>query len=390
MARTFKTDAEGNLIPGSVEPAADLPDRVANGRAVARKPAPAPVDPQRKAEVAARRTAILDEVRERRRKSRDEDRQAKIAHARTLFGPLDQALKIDWLPANTLSYPPEYQRVFDDDKAMKYAMDFNPNMFGTIAVNIRPDGFRAMLDGQHRVFAAQLVHGDDVLVPCVVTYLKTSKEEAEAWDGYNNARTQPVLAARFRAAVHAEKEAPLEVLLVLREFDLRPLWEKESRTTPNTVAAIRSVQYMADTAGATSARAVVGILHEVGGGDPAWYRDFILNGTWQFLMRYEPYLRRDRLVTVLKGLDDPKTLDKLAAGNRTMVNGSISYACCAAIHALYNANEHGPNRLPDWTIQSTTRAGAIIREGVRAWRAKYEVPSVPWPVPQAKARRPRR
>jgi hypothetical protein len=251
-------------------------------------------------------------------------------------------------------------------------MRFSWRKFRSVAVNRRPDGTLALVDGQHRLRAAQMLWGPDVRVPCTFTHADTSQEEAGDFDGINTDRSGLAYNVAFRARIHHGDENSKKVQAVLAEFGLRPLWPDENRGVPGTVVATRTIEYMIKAGGVSSARAVLSILKEVWKDDPNGYRDFILGGMWQFLVRYDGSIRRDRVVTVLGRLNSPSGLDELTAENKTSVNSSSAAACCGAIHYLYNYNMKLGMALPPFSMESSSRHAALLRRAARRWIDKHE------------------
>jgi hypothetical protein len=320
----------------------------------------------------AQRTAIILEALERRRQAREQEFETALASAREQAGTAEEQIENGWISASDVVVPPEYQRVYDDKKARGYAMRFSWRKFRSVAVNRRPDGTLALVDGQHRLRAAQMLFGPDVQVPCTFTHAETTVEEARDFDGINTDRSSLGYNAAFRARIHGKDPQALQVQAILRTKGLRPLWPGENRGLEGTVTATRTIEYMVKAAGESSAKAVVGILYDVWGRDPNGYRDFILNGLWQFLVRYDGYLRRDRIVTVLSRLKSPADMDDLTKEQRTGVNSSAAVACCGAIHYLYNYQMKAADALPPFSVETPARYSSTIRRSARSWVVKHE------------------
>ena len=277
-----------------------------------------------------------------------------------------------YVKASDILIPEEYQRIFDQARAEGIAMRFKWSRFQAPHINRRPDGTLVAVDGQHRIWAAQRCFGADVMIPVNLTTVETTVEEASDFDAENTERRTLNYNAAFRARIHARDADSLQVLLLLKEVGMRPLWPGENRGTEATVTACRTVEYMIKQGGASSARAVLAILKEVGGTDPDWYRDFILAGMWQFVLRYDGYLRRDRVVEVLKKQGDSHALDGLTAEHKNSINSSNGAAACGALHYLYNYRMKVGDALPPYSIESNTRHSALVRRFARQWLERHE------------------
>lgn len=320
----------------------------------------------------AQRTAIITEALNRRRMARAAEQAAAIERSRVTAGAAEEQIENGWVTASEVVVPEEYQRIYDEKRSRGYAMRFSWRRFRSVAVNRRPDGTLALVDGQHRLRAAQMVFGPDVRVPCTFTHADSTQEEAGDFDGINTDRSGLSYNTAFRARLHHGNKESLQVEEVLTQYGLRPLWPGENRGVPGTVVATRTVEYMIKAAGVSSARAVIGVLQEVWKDDASGYRDFILSGLWQFLVRYDGLVRRDRVVTVLGRLKSPTELDGLTAEQKTGVNSSAAVACCGAIHYLYNYNMKLGMALPPFSAESPSRHSAMLRRAARRWLDKHE------------------
>lgn len=326
----------------------------------------------RAADVKARRIAIMRKALADRQHKRQVERDEAIAAAATLAGNLEDHIIQTKVVASDIFIPEEYQRIFDQARAEGIAMRFKWSRFQAPHVNQRPDGTLVAVDGQHRIWAAQRCFGADVEVPVNLTHVETTVEEAGDFDAENTERRSLNYNAAFRARIHARDSDSLQVLLLLKEVGMRPLWPGETRGTEATVTACRTVEYMIKQGGASSARAVLSILRDVGGTDSDWYRDFILAGMWQFLLRYDGYLRRDRLVEVLKKQADSHALDGLTAEHKNSINSSNGAAACGALHYLYNFRMKVGDALPPYSIESANRHSALVRRFARQWIENHE------------------
>jgi len=366
----YRLDREGFVANGEpVErPGTTAPEKGPSPREAYRLNAKA----ARSAEVKARRTAIIRAAVEKRKAERDAERAAAVVAAREQAGEAREVIETGWAKASDVVIPEEYQRVFDENRAWGMALAFSWRKFRSIDVNRRPDGTLAMVNGQHRTWAAQVVYGNDVEVPCTFTHAATTVEEADDFVGINGDGRGLTYNAGFRARVHAQNPVALKVVLVLQERGLRPLWPKEAVRTPATVRACRTIEYQIIQGGISSARAVLSILHEVWADNPEGYRDFILAGLWQFLLRYDGMIRRDRIVKVLASLEGPGVLDDLAAENRTGINSSIGAAACLAVCALYNHNEPTRFRLTPPPVENVGRTTTEVKRLARRWKQAHE------------------
>ena len=329
---------------------------------------------QARAEAGAdrRKEALLRRLNERR-EARALERATAIARAAEAAGEADDRVSQEKLRLGDIVVPEEYQRTLNQDRAIGYALRFSWEAFQSISVNRRPDGTLVLTDGQHRLYAAQLAFGDDVLVKANVTSVVNTPQEAQLFLTMNTERTGLNYNAAFKARLHALDANALQVVEILTEYGLDYTRPGEYRNQAGKVTAVSTLESMVRQGGRSSAREVLAILRDVQDGKPhpSAYRDFLMAGLWQFILRYDRHYRRDRLVKALRR----DGLDKLAESVsefKTAVNSSDAAACCAAIHFAYNWHLLEKDALPPFAMEAKNRYGAIIRRAAKNWIVRHE------------------
>jgi hypothetical protein len=319
-----------------------------------------------------RRDALMRRLNERR-EARALERSEAIRKAAEAAGAPDDHVTQEKLRLGDIVVPEEYQRALNQDRAIGYALKFSWQAFQAISVNRRPDGTLVLTDGQHRLYAAQLAYGDDVLVKCNVTNVENSPQEAALFLTMNTERTGLNYNAAFKARLHALDANALQVVEILTEYGLDYTRPGEYRNVAGKVTAVSTLESMVRQGGRTSAREVLAILRDVQDGvpHPSAYRDFLMAGLWQFVIRYDRLYRRERLVRALKR----DGLDKVAESVnefKTTVNSSDAAACCAAIHFAYNWHLQDKEALPPHTMETKSRYGATVRRAAKNWIIRHE------------------
>jgi hypothetical protein len=319
-----------------------------------------------------RREALMKRLNERR-EARVQEREVAIRAAAEKAGDPDDHVTQEKLRLGDIVVPEEYQRTLNQDRAIGYALQFSWQAFQSISVNRRPDGTLVLTDGQHRLYAAQLAFGDDVLVKCNVTDIANSPQEAALFITMNTERTGLNYNAAFKARLHALDANALQVVDILTEYGLDYTKPGELRNVAGKVTAVSTLESMVRQGGRSSAREVLAILRDVQRGvpQPGAYRDFMMSGLWQFIVRYDRHYRRDRLVQALRR-DGLEAVADSINSFKTGANSSDAAAACAAIHFAYNWHLLEKDALPPHTMESKNRYGAMVRKAARLWFIRHE------------------
>lgn len=306
-----------------------------------------------------------------RRIQREAERATAIAAAAARAGDPDDRVSQERVRLGDIIVPPEYQRLLNEERALGYALQFSWEAFQSISVNRRPDGTIVLTDGQHRLYAAQLCFGDDVLVKCNVTRIENTPREAGLFLTMNTERVGLNYNSAFKARLHSLDANALRVVELLEEFGLDYTRPGEYRGQPGKITAVATLESIVRQGGVSSARAVLSILKDVWGDRPEAYRDFMMGGLWQFVIRYDGIYRRDRVIAAFKrdGLDE---ISERVNDFKTSVNSSSAAAACGSIHYTYNWHLQLKDALPPFSSEAKNRYSALIRKAARDWVVRHE------------------
>lgn len=148
---------------------------------------------------------------------------------------MTEELTIETLPVDELLIEPSYQRTEISGKLIaEITKKFNPKKFGPIAVNIRSDGKKFVVDGQHRLESAKKM-GFKTIV-CEVSYGLNLNEEAEKFRGYNHRVTVSPL-SQYRASCAALEYDAVELKNMMAKYGYRS--GKNGETCVSCIAEIR-------------------------------------------------------------------------------------------------------------------------------------------------------
>ena len=306
-----------------------------------------------------------------RRIVRDQERSDALALAAIRAGDPDDHVTQERLRLGDIIVPEEYQRLLNTERALGYALRFSWESFQSISVNRRPDGSLVLSDGQHRLYAAQLVFGDDVMVKCNVTTIENVPQEAIHFLTMNTERVGLNYNSAFKARLTGHDANAERVVALLQEFGLDYTRPGENRGQPGKVTATATLESMIRQAGMSSGRVVLSILKEVWGDRPEAYRDYLLGGLWQFVIRYDGLYKRERIITAFKrdGLDE---ISERVNDFKTSVNSSSAAAACGSIHFSYNWHLQVRDALPPFSSEAKNRYAALIRKCARDWVVRHE------------------
>src|SRR5262245_48807406 len=128
--------------------------------------------------------------------------------------------KIEWLPIRDLSVIwVQAQRPYDAKHAEDIKANFDPDMFGTLAVTLpNGKGIYHIIDGQHRKGAVEMMWGLDEKVPCQVFQAKDPKRAAELFDQINGRRKKPSPLQIFNVRVTAGHANEVAVDKIVRKL----------------------------------------------------------------------------------------------------------------------------------------------------------------------------
>lgn len=135
------------------------------------------------------------------------------------FDPKAKGFKeITWIPVKNISVVwQQSQRPLNETHAQKIADNFDPEMFGTLAVT-KPNGkgIYHAIDGQHRKVAVEKIWGGEEKVPCQVFDAEDPSRAAKLFDSINSTRKNPSPIDLFRVRVTSKNEPEISIDRIVR------------------------------------------------------------------------------------------------------------------------------------------------------------------------------
>ena len=276
---------------------------------------------------------------------RRKELERRMRHAGEAAGERTTGRYVE-LPAKTIQRPENYQRPFNENAAIEMALIFDWDAFDNVNVTERTDEKGRTIyeyrDGQHRLSAAMLAKGDNVLVPCMVYPSRGNARDAWVFNRINIDRRGLASADKWTSR-KAEGDSYVEAVEnLLAEFDLTaaPMRGK-TKPEPGEVVAVVSLEQMLKKAGEESVRETLRDLHSVFGDNPRAYNEVLMRGVWHFVIRY-PYHSASRLRTVLmrNGVEWRPEFSQM----------DESVAMAYTIWTAYNYKQNPEHRLPPFPM----------------------------------------
>lgn len=234
-------------------------------------------------------------------------------------------------------------------KVQTMARNFDLNAIGTVYLSMRSNDSYAILDGQHRVAAANLkgIHE----LPSRVFIDLSYEEEAALYVKFATVNKQTSL-DRFKARVEAKELLALDIVDLLSSLNLQIAY---SGPAGGGIQAVTAVEGIYKKGGRKHLRDVLSTIYRTWQTHPRAYVQPILLGISMFIQRY------DKLTVENDGvkLDWGRLIDKLACltpesliAKASQLRGVISQVesnGAIGMVILYEYNKGlKTNKLPEW------------------------------------------
>lgn len=289
-------------------------------------------------------------------------------------GPAVDHLNLIFVPIYKIRRESLFNRDLDHDRALEYAMDFQWEKFGSVSLNLWSDGTYECIDGQHRIVAAELVHGPECEVPAAVSALGHISQVAAVYDAMNTSRVGLTFQAKLRGRLVAGFAEAQQLVNLLEEFGLTPAISNAEihSPAPGMVVALSKLNQIRVRGGASAVREVLGMIKEAHGETPEAYRDYMLEGLFVLLLRYhdDPNWRRERVVKTLQ-----RGLGKISERAKRFQSGMETKRAtlwAQALHSFYNEDLNSHRQLSPWQSVNAGAWGRLSHRASRLWREAHE------------------
>lgn len=241
--------------------------------------------------------------------------------------------EIKWIPVRNISVIwAEAQRPLNEKHAQNIADNFDPEMFGTLAVT-KPNGHGIYhaIDGHHRKVAIEKLWGKDEMVPCQVFDAEDPARAAQLFDHINSARKTPQPLDLFKVRVTAGNEVQVGVNNVALKCGFTVTGRQ-----PNSIACVAALEGVYQTCGPIVLEASLRLIKRVWGVDQSAVSGNIVRGFGMFLSEFR-HVDVDKLVACMANKYTPARLQGAARTSREMNGGNIPTAVKDLMVSTYNA-----------------------------------------------------
>lgn len=241
--------------------------------------------------------------------------------------------EIKWIPLKNISVVwVEAQRSLNERHAQSIADNFDPEMFGTLAVTL-PDskGVYHVIDGQHRKAAVERLWGSNEKVPCQVFDADDPARAAELFDHINSARKSPVPIELFKVRVTAGGELQVAVNKIVNNCGLTVGWRQ-----PGSVACVSALEGVYQSYGGQVLTAALRVIDGIWGHDVTAFEGHMVRGFGAFLSEYRN-IDLERLREAVGAKYTPTRLMGAAKTGKEIHGGKLSDCIKDLLVTTYNA-----------------------------------------------------
>jgi len=273
-------------------------------------------------------------------RKRQEEWQRQRDSARKLLNDYDPP---EWGEAEleTLYIDAKYQRARSESKVHTLRANFEPNACQPLAISLRANGRRYLVDGQHR--AAVLRDIGLGTWPALIYRNLTVAQEAAMWREINTRQTKPQPAERFLACLQAKEPEACALDAVITgagyQLNLRRRSQKKSGREIEAIEAILRIyrRYLA-----TGLTEVLQLIAAAWADDiPERTSRLVLLGVAAF--RHGPWAPRLQLKRATEILEKHHPNKWAAKARGSDLPPDVQF--CLAVKAAYNAGLRKPEKL---------------------------------------------
>lgn len=212
---------------------------------------------------------------------------------------VNNSSEITSIPVHKLKVTPTAQRALT--RLAEYiAKNFDKNLFLPIIVSER-DGIYYVIDGQHRLYAAKKLFGDDYLMECKVIHGLTKIEESELFVKLNSSSKPLLYADKAKGLFYANDDTMVSLANICKKNGVELGIDNDKRAVAD--GRITAVKALADTynkIGKEQTDRLVRLLNDTWDGSYSAFRQEMIKAVGYILSLYS------------RELDDNKFIKKLA------------------------------------------------------------------------------
>lgn len=269
--------------------------------------------------------------------------------------PFKQASKTGWVLVSDLTVYPDVQRQLTPNWVMARVSDFDVDKLGHIVINIRADGTKSVVDGQHRVELMRAIGwGDQKIEAEIFTGLST-EEEAELFLARNDRKAVRKF-DKFRVSVSAGNAEAVDISRIVHTAGLAISDQKRD----GHIAAVDKLERIYRGASITGARdgaaALNRTLHCIKhswGSNSAGFQGDVLLGLGMVQLRYNGHIDQKAMAQKLAPIKGgPSGLLGNARAMHEMRGRPVAHCVAAVIVDIYNRGRR-VGKLDDWEARGS-------------------------------------
>lgn len=245
--------------------------------------------------------------------------------------------KIEWIPVKNLSVIwAEAQRALNKRHVASIEDNFDPEMFGTLAVTLpNGHGIYHVIDGHHRKVAVENKYGPNESVPCQVYDAEDPARAAELFDHINSGRRALNALELFKVRVTAENELQVEVNKIIKKTGYS-LGHHEK----NSIWCVGALESVYQSNGPVVLEATLRLVRHIWGDDNSAANATIVKGVALFLSEFR-HVNPDKLAAAMGAKYTPFRLLGAAKAGKEMGDGSAAEVVRDILVSVYNKTIRG-------------------------------------------------
>jgi hypothetical protein len=197
------------------------------------------------------------------------------------------------------------QRPFVESWAKKIADEFDTDKFDPPVITLpNGAGFYHIVEGQHRVWAARHLFGDEEKIRCRQVQAEDPPRAAEIFLGINAGRKAVKPVNKFKVAVTAGREPETSI----NKLVLRMGYRVESSKADYCISAVSSMISVHEREGMQILTATLSLLNKSWPGDAMAFQGDIIRGYAVFINEFHLYMNPNRMADVIPKAWSPNQL----------------------------------------------------------------------------------
>jgi hypothetical protein len=255
------------------------------------------------------------------------------------FDQKSKAFKeIAWIPVKNISVVwVQAQRPLNEKHAQTIADNFDPEMFGTLAVT-KPNGrgIYHAIDGHHRKVAVERIWGEEEKVPCQVFEAEDPARAAELFDHINSGRKNPIPIELFKVRVTAGREVEVAVNKIVNKCGYT-IGTKHGRQA-NAISCVAALKAVYESYDAEVLENTLNLIKATWGiEDEGATEAQMVRGVGEFLSEYRDINWQRLREAIAHKFPAPSRLQAAAKMGKEMHGGKISTEIKKLMVTAYNS-----------------------------------------------------